>query len=101
MISTAPRWRRLNTIPLTSNASLAAQTFRVKDVDTSAPPRRRREMSGEVALHADFERAGTGASIESQSKNADDTDSINRFPDSGFAMDIMRQSIGSWPSVAG
>ena len=96
-IATEPGGGRRTSPTLTSNAALEAQTFRVKDIDNSVAPNRRREMLGELALPADCNRTGPGSNIKYMSKNAADTDTINRFRDAGVAMDITRQSIDSLP----
>ena len=55
-----PEGELLKSPPLPPNEELAAQKFRAKGVDTSAPPNLRREMLGELALPADFDTPGPG-----------------------------------------
>ena len=98
-IATEPRGRRLTSLPLEPNESLAAQAFRVKDIDDSAPFQRRREMANVSALPIDFERAIPRAKIKAVSKASADTDSINRFRDAGVAMYVARQKIDPLPIV--
>ena len=54
-------------------------------------------MASALALMREFERPGAGAKINALSKTSADTDSINRFPDSGVAMNVARRTIDSLP----
>ena len=53
-VATEPRGGRLTSLPLTPNAAFAANTFRVRDIDTAAPSNRRPEMMGEFPHSGEF-----------------------------------------------
>ena len=57
-----PKWR-LSRIPLRSHASLAAQTIRVKDIDTTSLAKRRSGATDSSELPASFEKKRPSSKI--------------------------------------
>ena len=99
-ISSIPRGNLPTSLPIVPNASLAAQTSRVNDIDESAPPDLRRVGIGDFALPANFNTVGQGAEIKAIALHSRDPSSICCILESGVAMNVTRQRIDSLPVVA-
>ena len=92
-------------LPMAHNASPSAQSFRDKEIDDSAPTRRRRDSTDDLDPPSNFDSAWPGAcvwwgGVKAVALTSGETADIDRFPDSGVASNFTRQKIDYLPIAA-
>ena len=84
---------------MTSTSELAAKTFIVNDIADSLPAKRRGDDIDDLDLPANFDTSRRGAEIKALSLPMGGASDIDSFLDSSVAMDVVRQTADSMPSL--
>ena len=87
-------------LPFRQNAAIAAQAFRVANIDDSRPARKRASLIESLELGDSFEDIGPAAKIHKFANSGVLPEQLIDFTRAGAELNVMRQTMDSLPSVA-